>query len=405
MAFRAFVAWVLFTSAAIAAEHQLRVLTSSDPIKGELVSVDAKNIVLKTADGNVTKPLAQVLQLDLQAPAQPSGNYTQVELTDGTILNCKPDGVTFNGKQVELVVLPDLKVQVPLKALSYILKDAQDPKVREHTDWKMLLKNRRTQDMFVKAHEGRLSGLGGTFTDGKGTVLNFLLEGRDEPVPLDLTKAALAGAIFVNKPDPDAPVTLCKFLDINQNLLMVAKLEAKEGGDFAVTTVAGAKLTCRRDLVVRLDYSRGKLTYLSEIDPIVQNQLPEDFFDRRYVRDKTREGNPLQLNGQRFTKGLFVPVSTKLEYTIGGDYNEFTAQVGVDEGVPGKVHVRLVIEGDGKVLFPPPDDKGEFKRGDKPRQIKLNVKDIQKLTIAVEPADPLNLFGQHLDLADAKINK
>src|SRR6516165_5780638 len=81
MAFRAFVAWVLFTSAAIAAEHQLRVLTSSDPIKGELVSVDAKNIVLKTADGNVTKPLAQVLQLDLEAPAQPSGNYTQVELT------------------------------------------------------------------------------------------------------------------------------------------------------------------------------------------------------------------------------------------------------------------------------------------------------------------------------------
>jgi hypothetical protein len=57
------------------------------------------------------------------------------------------------------------------------------------------------------------------------------------------------------------------------------------------------------------------------------------------------------------------------------------------------------------VLFPPADDKGEFKRGDKPRQIKLNVKDIQKLTIAVEPTEQLNLFGQHLDLADAKINK
>jgi hypothetical protein len=402
MAFRAFVAWALFASAAIAAEHQLRVLTSSDPIKGELVSIDDKNIVLKTADGNVTKPLAQVLQLDLEAPAQPSGNYTQVELTDGTVLNCKPDGVTFNGKQVELVVLPDMKVQMPLKAISYILKDAQDPKVRDNPDWKAMVKKRGSEDQVVRELNGRLNGLTGTFTGGKDTKLDFIW--NDNKVAIDLAKAVV-GLIFVNKPDPDAPVTLCKLSDINQNLLMVAKLEAKEGADFVVTTVAGAKLTYRRDLLVRLDYSRGKLTYLSDIDPTVLNELGDDFFDRRYVRDRARDGNQLQLNGQRFTKGLFVPVSTKLEYTIGGDYNEFTAQVGVDEGVPGKVHVRLVIEGDGKVLFPPADDKGEFKRGDKPRQIKLNVKDIQKLTIAVEAVDPLNLFGQHLNLADAKINK
>lgn len=402
---RVFVALVFFTSAALAAEHQLRVLNSAEPIKGELVSIDDKNIVMKTAGGNVTKALAQVLQLDLQAAAQPSGNYTQVELTDGTVLNCKPDGVAFNGKQVELTVLPDLKVQVPLKALSYILKEAQDPRVREHADWKKLLKSRRTQDMFVKAHEGRLSGVDGTFTDGKGTALNFILDGRDTAVPLDLTKPAIAGCIFVNKTDPDAPVTLCKFLDINQNLLMVAKLEAKEGSDFAVTTVAGAKLQYKRDLVVKLDYSRGKLTYLSDMDPAILNELSDDFVDHRYVRDKTRDGNQLQLAGATFNKGLFLPVTTKLEYTIGGDYNEFTAQIGVDERVPGKVHVKLVIQGDGKVLFPPANDAGEFKRGDKPRQIKLNVKDIQKLTIAVEPAEPLNLFGQHLNLADAKINK
>src|SRR5262245_13899303 len=240
MPIRAFLGLVLCTSMAAAAEHQLRVLTSTDPIKGELVSIDDKNIVMKTADGNVTKPLTQVLQLDLQAPAQPTGNYMQVELTDGSVLNCKADGIIFNGKQVELTVLPDLKAQVPLKALSHILKDAQDPRVRDNADWKGILKKRGNHDQVGRDLNGRLNGLTATFTDGKQTQLNFTLESGDTKVPVDLAKAVF-GFVFVNKPDPDAPVTLCKFSDTNQNLLMVAKLEAKEGGDFIVTTVSGAK--------------------------------------------------------------------------------------------------------------------------------------------------------------------
>src|SRR5262249_31955496 len=127
----------LFAGTAFSAEHQLRVLNSAEPIKGELVSIDSKNVVFKTADKTITKPMTEVLQLDFQsAPAQVSGNYMQVELTDGTILNCKPDGFACNGKDVELTLLADIKVQVPLKALSYILKNAQDPKVREDADWK-----------------------------------------------------------------------------------------------------------------------------------------------------------------------------------------------------------------------------------------------------------------------------
>jgi hypothetical protein len=391
----------LFAGTTFSAEHQLRVLNTAEPIKGELVSIDSKNIVFKTADKTITKPMAEVLQLDLQAaPAQVSGNYMQVELTDGTILNCKPDGLAFNGKEVELTLLADIKVQVPLKTLSYILKNAQDAKVRENADWKMILKNRRSQDMLVIELQGRLNGIGGTVIDGKGTVVNFLVEGRDKPIARDITTKALAGCVFVNKPEPNAPVVACKFSDLNHNLLMAAQVEAKEGGDIVVTTVSGVKLTYRRDLVAKLDYNRGKLEFLSDLDATVVEEPSEDFFDRRYGRDKNREGNALQMGGVKFAKGLFLPVLTKLEYKLGGEYNEFTAQIGVDETVPGKSHVKLKIEGDGKELF-----SGEFKRADKRREIKLNIRDVQNLRISVEPIDPLNVFGHHLDLADAKISK
>src|SRR5262249_20206883 len=151
-------------------------------------------------------------------------------------------------------------------------------------------------------------------TDGKGTTLNFLLEGSETPVPIGLANKVLVGCVFVNKPDPGAPVTVCKLTDTNHNLLMVAKVEAKEGADVAVTTVAGAELAYKRELLVRLDYSRGKRTYLSDMDANIVQELGEDFFERRYVRDKNKNGNELQIGGQRFSKGLFLPVTTKLEY-------------------------------------------------------------------------------------------
>jgi hypothetical protein len=379
----------------------LRLLNQDEPIKGELVSIDDKEVVFKTADGmTLRKPLMQLLQVDFQTlPPQLSSAYHQVELTDGSILNCKTDGFNLNGKTVELTVLPDMKLAVPLKALSYFLKDAHDPRSREHADWKTILRSRRNQDMLAREYQTRLNGIEGTFIDGKGMSINFLLQGRTEAVAIDLKSPAVKGCVFVNKPDPQAPPAVCKVLDMHHNLIKVAKLETKDGGELVVTTVSGAQLKLKRDLVARLDYSQGKVTFLSDLEPNVLQELPEDHFERGYVKDKNR-GGPLQLAGQRYAKGLFVHVATRLSFKISGEYNEFIAQVGVDETVPGKTHVRLVVLGDGKEIF-----TGEFKRADRRRELKLSVRDVQELTIAVEPVDPLNLFGQHLDLADAKLSK
>lgn len=395
--FRLLACLLLFASSSYSAE--LRLLAGNQVLKGELVAIDDKNIVFKSEDGLETRPLAGVLQLELQPAPALSTNYVQVELTDGSVLNCKPEGITFDGKQVQLTMLPAVSVRVPITALSFILKDAQDPKLRDDPDWKLLLKNKKSQDLLVRWFQNRLNGIDGTFADGKGPAINFVPDGRNQGIPVDLNNKTVQGCIFVNKPDVSAPPTLCKLYDMSQNVLLVSKLELKEGGSFfQVTTVAGAKIEYALDQVARLDYSRGKLTYLSDLEPMVLQEPGEDVIER-YRRDQNADGNPLQVGGQRFAKGLFVPAPTVLVYKINGDYNEFTAAIGVDETVPGNSHVRLVVSGDGKELF-----AGEFKRSDKRRDLKLIIKDVQELKIAVDSVELLK-FGSHLNLVDAKFTK
>src|SRR4029079_4995188 len=120
--------------------------------------------------------------------------------------------------------------------------------------------------------------------------------------------------IFVNKPDAGAPAPICRLLDVNQNLLMVSKLELAEGGNLVFTTSSGTKMEYRPDLVVRLDYSWGKRTFLSDMDKdvTVMAEPGDDFaFPNRFSGDKNCDGNPLQLGGQRYLKGLFLPALTK----------------------------------------------------------------------------------------------
>jgi hypothetical protein len=395
---------VLFLGVSAATAADLRLLSSNDAIKGELVSIDGKNLLFKTDEKTITKPLAEVLQIDFQAaPSLGSVGFHQVELTDGSLLSCKADGIVFKGKTVELTLVTDAKLEVPITALSYILKDASDAKIRDNADWKKVLKGRRNNDMLVKWFMGQLNGLDVSITEGKDTAISFIPQGKNITLQNDLRAQNLQGVIFVNKPDPATPVPVCRLLDVNHNLFMVSKLEAAEGGNFVFTTVSGTKLEYKRDLVVRLDYSWGKRTYLSDMekDIVVLQEPGEDFsFPNRFLRDKNGDGNPLRLGGQPFPKGLFLPARTKLAFKLGGEYNEFFAQVGVDEGIRGRSHVRLIIEGDGKELF-----NAEFKNGEKRREVRLIVTNIQELRIAVEPVNLASLDGNHLDLADAKVSK
>jgi NPCBM/NEW2 domain-containing protein len=377
-----------------------------DTVKGEVVSLNAREVVIHGDGKDVTTPVEQVLQIDFgSAPKPLPAKYIDVELADGSLLHCGQ--VVLRGKQVEADLVGGQKLQFPLDAVGYILNDAQD--ARWQRQWKELLGKKHNSDVLASVRDGEPVTLNGTFgnADAEGQTIAFDLNSQGRPRDIKVEK--IHGLLFFRQPDPKAPPVLCKLSDTSADLVMVSDVAATPDG-FTVTTPVGVKIDYPRALLVRLDFSKGKLTYLSDLDPAKVVYASTEDRPEPYRRDKNLDNGDLKLaNADKaqgacprgtVPKGLAVHAYTALEYDLGGDYREFTTWLGVDQDVGSAGGATKVeVQGDGKELF-----TGTVAPADAPVHVTCNVKDVRRLRIIVSSPDLLDL-GRHVDLADAKVSK
>jgi hypothetical protein len=391
------VALLLLAPAGLAADNaaKLRTLTGKT-YEGEWVGITAKQIEFKEKAGTVTVPLAEVLDLELSAPAAPAGGkYADVALTDGTLLHCEQFAV--KKRDVELKLLTGQTVKLPLAALASVLTDAQDAAGRD--EWQKTLAKQGNHDLLAVKRGGRVSVLEGTFgaADEKGEKIDFEKDGKKYPLSL----SGIHGLSFFRKPaEGDEPPVLCKVHDAGKNVL-VASTVTKTAAGYEVVTPAGLKVEYATLLLLaRLDFSKGKLTYLSDLEPVkVQESSSLEGLDH-YRRDKNLDGGALKIKGEVYGKGLALHAYTELVYDIGGAYKDFKAVLGVDDQVGGDTPARVTIEGDERELF-----SAEVSRKDKkPVPVSVNVKNVKQLKIVVRSGALLDL-GCHVDVADAKVSK
>ena len=173
-----------------------------------------------------------------------------------------------------------------------------------------------------------------------------------------------------------------------------------------VETQCGAKVAFAPEALARLDYSKGKLTFLSEMElgrvkleqVARQGRTPE--FRRNRNPDNTGD---IRVAGQKYDKGLVMHSRTVVTFDLEGEYREFKTVLGIDDNVTqgSEEPVIVRIEGDGNEL-----KTYEVTRKAGAVTINLNIKDVQKLRIIVDntPENILGL-GSIVDLADAKVSK
>jgi hypothetical protein len=390
----------LFLFAAVSIGADLRTLDGKT-VSGEVAQLTDKEIVLRSGGKDIATPIDQVLVLELgaTAPAKLTGvKYIDVELTDGSLLHCAQ--VSFKGKEATLTLVSGQVVKTPLEAISYVVNDAQEDKTQQ--EWKEQISKKRSSDILAVRREGELQTLKGTFgdasDDGKKIQFDLNSKGEMRGVPLE----PIHGMLFLRQPDPKAPPTLCKVYDTQANVVMMAAADVTAAG-FTVTTPSGVKIEYTRALVARFDYSRDKVRYLSDMEPVKVIQTSTQGDPEPYRRDKNLDGIAgLRLGGKIYNKGLAVHAYTSLEYQLDGEYREFTALLGIDENVGGSDGQTVVkIEGDGKELA---SETISRKDKDLPRKIQRSVSGVQRLRIVVQSPDILDL-GKHVDLADAKVSK
>ena len=379
---------------------EVRTLTAQT-IKGNLESINDNELVIA---GSGPVKMDQVVDLVFSANQPQAGDrYSDIELTDGSLLHCSQ--FSLKGNKVDLKLVQGVEIKdLPLAAIAGILNDAHEPKNRE--EWQKLIAKRGNRDLLaIRAADGVVNPLEGTLGEGdaQGETIEFeTTSGKKAKPRLD----RVHGMAFLRRPAGDVAPTLCRAQDLSRDVLVVAKLGMTESG-YSITTVAGAKADFPMKSFTRWDFSKGKLAYLSDLEAKPSETSNVNFVEH-YRRDKNLDGEPIRLpqknqDGvtalQLFPKGLSLHAYTELLYDIGGEYKEFKAVLGVDPKVQGDSHVKVTIEGDGKELF-----SGEINRKDEPRPLTLDIKNVKQLRIVVASAGLLDL-GNHVCLADAKVSK
>lgn len=394
-------AFFLCASLVAGAEIRIQKDGSVQTIKGDLVSIGEKEIVLKSGAEEIKVTVEQVLTIDLQPNDKlvaPSTPFAKVELVDSTLLHGK---VEFKGKDLEITLLGGQVVKVPLKSVSYWITDAQNAKIVQSIQSQFLGSKRRNKDVVIaKAADGLVNGLEGALGDAseKGETIEFELAGSDVKRPISISK--LQGMIFFRTPDANQPLQICRLIDNYKNNIAVTTL-SMTGAGLSATTPTGVKIDYTEELVSRLDFSKGKLTFLSDITPteVVETNNLERI--EHYRKDQNLEGQKISLGGKKYDKGLALHAYTALTYRLEGEYQFFSAIIGVDddliEGIDGETIVR--IEGDGREI-----KTWKVTRKDKPIVVRIPVKDVFRFKIIVSSGDLLDL-GKHVDLADAKLSK
>ncbi|MSR56140.1 MAG: hypothetical protein EXS05_00465 [Planctomycetaceae bacterium] len=359
---------------------------------GSLAAIGDSSLRLQTADAAVDMPLADVLDIRFHGAAVPDPLVgPRVVLIDGTRLTCQD--FSIQGGQAHLAETSQCgTIDVPISYLAEVRFGISTAKLDE--GWKELSAKESKTDLLVLKKEDVLDFLGGV-TGDVGDKIDFLLDGDEVPV----AREKVYGIVFHRK-TPKLAKAACQIHLSGGDVLQAYKLNWRpEAHQVRLAAAIDVKLGPKD--VTSIDYSAGKIRYLSQLEPRDVKFVP--FWDpmsyREYRRDRSLDGTPLSLGGKTYARGLAINSKTTLRYRIAGEYSRFQALIGIDDSVRMYGNVRVVISGDGKPLF-----ESEVKGTDAPRKLDLDVAGVRDLEILVDFGNQENV-GDHLDLADAKLLK
>ncbi len=373
--------------------------------KGELKTLSGGQLVLSSEGGEKSIPMEDVLELRLATKSEsPEAAPKEVLLTDGSRLSCKEVTSTQDNFTLETTEMGTLKI--PAEAISSV-------RLAPHSnafdaDWKKLTKRQENKDLLVIPKNDLLDhvpGVVGPITDEKVQFVSG-------SVTLPVNRAKVFGMVYGNR-KPPAATAVCRAVLPNKDSVELKSLKWT-GEGFEGELLSGTSLNLPADKLVNLDFSLGKVQYLSDITPrkkevtvpLAIDGAPPSPIELSYHDVKINQnftGKPLQLGNKVYARGLCIHSKTELAYRLSKEMRRFQAMMGIDNYVAqnglGDVHV--VIKADDKTLL------DTIVRGnDEPKKLDLDVTGVVVLDILVDFVGDDDLgVGDHLDLADAKFIK
>jgi len=408
----------------------------------DIVSVTAKEVTYKVGEKEVTRPVKEIVRIDFRDPDKIASDkkYSQVELTDGTVLLVSQWSI--KGDELEMTLLSGPTVKMSVEQVNGILNTAHDDKDRN--DWRNRIINTRGKEAVVikkivmRTDKETKKEVPALDENGKPQTTTFNLESgigkgdekgetiaiavpdedsKNKVKEVQMKQREIHGLIWKHSLDVNAAPVNCKLTDTSGNAIMAAKVEGKKDG-VAVTTQCGAKLEFTNAQISQIDYTKGRLDYLSVMLPKETNPKPldpeESPKEKKYVyRDTNLQDKPIKLGGTSFRYGLTLLPDVELVYALNGGYRQFEAVIGLDDETNAQGDAVVEIWGDNRKLktikMPyrsEKDDKGAEIKPLKPHEkVSLSVKDVETLKIIFKASSRTNGLSMHASLGDVKVTR
>jgi hypothetical protein len=283
--------------------------------------------------------------------------------------------MTVDLSAVRTIVLPDEK-SLPLEVLK---------------EFAALNLSKASQDYLLAVDKkGQAAPYAGIFKGISGGKVSFELDGAERTIDLASVRLIeLANTLGGEKPRGEIILTDGSAIPFAQIALGSGRWTIGHPR-LSVSPLEEAK-------VAEVRIFSDKLAYLSDLQPVRQEQV--GMFDAGvgFVRDRSTTGGPIRLGGVTYSRGLGLHSRCVLTYQLDGKYSTFLAKAGIDDAAARAGKAVLTVSADGKKLL----DAQALSADQSGMDLRLDVKGAKELTILVEfPPDGLDVGG-HVDLADA----
>jgi hypothetical protein len=367
---------------------------------GPLVQLTAERLTIDAAGGRKSLETERLVSIAAQqkSVAARAGSGIVVELTDGSIILAQQ--YVAQAAKAKISLADGQVLETPTSMVRTV--QWQPPTAALTAEWTRLLGMNADSDLLVVRKDQSLDYHKGVLHDVTEDAVRFELDGEVLPVK----RSKIHGIAYRHGASPSWPPAICRITDAAGSLWLVRSLSLTEKLQW--TTPAGLNVAQPMGQIVQIDFSGGKIVYLSDLKPESARWTPyfgtgkplaavEQFYAPRY--DHNFDGGPLLLSGTPYRKGLSLHSRTEIVYRLPGPFSRFHAVAGIDDAVRPSGKTRLIVRGDGNMLL-----DTVIAGSETPRNIEFSLAGVRRLTIVVDFADSLST-GNDLLLCNARLSK
>lgn len=391
---------VLLLSASLGAAPEVQVRTlAGQSIAGTLQEISAQRVVLATGAGEQELATKDLLGISFtQSSAAPAAKpQAWVELVDGTRLAGLEYTAARGQGSFKLTGGQELKLATN-SIKSVRLKEQND---RIAQQWADIVGQKRAADVIVVRRDEAIDFLEGVLGDVTAESVQFKLEGDQ----VNVKRPRVEGFLYFHaKEAAELPAAICEVHTRDGSRIPATKI-ALRGSDLVIATRGGSELVQPLEAIRELDFSSGKLRYLSDLEwESVERQAylsaADSRSDRLYEprKDSSFLG-PLRLGNKTYAKGLAIKSRTKLVYRLPGKFSRLAGTAGINALLAPGGDVLLTIRGDDQKQ---PLWQVVISGAEPPQEFSLDLTGVRRLTIEVDFGAGGDT-GDHLNLCDARL--